>query len=217
MKSTIISRCLSMAGALLLSLTLIACECPCSKKPSSGTSPVPASLNTGAAAASMTPDATARAIIRINAGLDEPYKDPQGNTWAADANFEGGTSVDRPDLPITGTNNPDIYHSERYSMDYYTFKLPNGKYLLKLHFSEDFDGITSPDERLFTYTVKDGAPANGKVLKEVKDFSPWKAAGGQFKAYVDSIPVTLTNNQLTITFTAQVENPQINAIEIIPQ
>ena len=34
-----------------------------------------------------------------------------------------------------------------------------------------------------------------------------------FKAYVDSTPVTITKGQLSITFTPQVENPQINAIE----
>jgi hypothetical protein len=204
---------LSIIALLLCSFTLLACECPCGKDKTTA----PAPLATKTAPQPTTPSIAARPTIRINAGVDQPYKDPQGNTWAADSNFDGGTDVDRPDLAITGTNNPDIYHSERYSMDDYTFKLPNGKYLLRLHFSEDYDGIASPDERLFTYTVKDGTPSNGKVLKEVKDFSPWKAAGDHFKAYVDSIPVNLTSGQLSITFTPQVENPQINAIEIIPQ
>ena len=100
-------------------------------------------------------------------------------------------------------------------MSSYGFKVPNGAYLVKLHFSEDYDGITAPEERQFTYAVKDGT-ATGKVIKEVKDFSPWKAAA-QYKAYVDTVPVNVTSGQITISFIPQVQNPQINAIEIIPQ
>src|SRR5207253_2596925 len=128
----------------------------------------------------------------------------------------GGSTIDRPDLVVTGTDNPAIYKSERYSMDDFHIPVPNGKYILKLHFSEDYDGNTTADARQFTYAVKDGDAKTGKVIKEVKDFSPWKAAGAQFKAYVDTIPVTVTNKMITITFTQQVENPQINAIEVLP-
>ena len=71
--------------------------------------------------------------------------------------------------------------------------------------------------RIFTYAVKDGDATTGKTIKEVKDFSPWKAAGAQYKAYIDTVPVNVTSGQITITFTPQVENPQINAIEIIPR
>jgi hypothetical protein len=87
---------------------------------------------------------------------------------------------------------------------------------VKLHFSEDYDGIASPTDRLFTYAVKDGTAAAGKTVKEVKDFSPWNAAGAQFKAYVDTVPVKVAAGQITITFTPQAENPQINAIEVVP-
>jgi hypothetical protein len=161
--------------------------------------------------------AVTRPTIRIKAGLDEPLKDSKGVTWAADTGYEGGTSVDRPDLAITGTDRPELYKAERYSMDYYSVKVPNGNYTLKLHFSEDYDGLTDPTMRLFTYAVKDGDAKSGKTLKEVKDFGPWKASGAQFKAYVDTVPLSVTKGQITITFTPQVENPQINAIEIIPR
>ena len=155
--------------------------------------------------------------IRIKAGADQPLKDSKGVEWAADTGFDGGMTIDRPDLKVTGTDIPEIYRSERYSMDHYTIKVPNGKYVLKLHFSECFEGITDPTGRIFNYTIKDGDAASGKVVKEVKDFSPWKAAGAQYKAYVDSVPMTVTNGQITITFTAKTENPQINAIEVVPR
>ena len=134
-------------------------------------------------AAAAAPAATASAetapaakIIRIKAGADAPITDSQGVKWSADTGFEDGSTIDRPDLKVTGTKTPELYCSERYSMGSYNFKVPNGAYLVKLHFSEDYDGITTPEGRQFTYTVKDGA-ATGKVIKEVKDFSPWKAAG----------------------------------------
>jgi hypothetical protein len=144
-------------------------------------------------------------------------KDNKGITWAGDTGYDGGEQVDRPDLQVTGTDRPELYRSERYSMDDYSFKVPNGSYDLKLHFSEDYDGITDPTMRVFTYEVKDGDAAKGKSVKQVKDFSPWKAAGASAKAYIDTVPIAVTNGRITITFTPQVENPQINAIEIVPR
>lgn len=157
-----------------------------------------------------------RPTIRINAGASEAVTDGRGTKWAADTGAVDGETIERPDLEITGTPTPEIYRSERYAMSAYTLKVPNGKYLVKLHFSEDYDGIGSAEDRKFTYALRDG-DATGKTIKEVKDFSPWKAAGAQFKAYVDSVPMTVSSGQITVTFVPQVENPQINAIEIIPQ
>ncbi len=158
-----------------------------------------------------------RPTIRVKAGMDEPMTDSQGVKWAADTGYDEGTEVNRDDLQITGTKTPELYRSERYSMSSYSFKVPNGNYTLKLHFSEDYDGISSPTDRLFTYAVKDGDANSGKTIKEVKDFSPWKASGDHFKAYVDTVPVKVTQGAITVTFTPDVENPQINAIEIVPR
>ena len=40
---------------------------------------------------------------------------------------------------------------------------------------------------------------------------------GANRAYVETVPVEVTDGKFKITFTSNVENPQINAIEIIPQ
>jgi len=158
-----------------------------------------------------------RPTIRINAGSEAAMTDTQGVKWAADSGFEGGDVVDRPDLAVTGTKTPELYHTERYSMDSYSFAVPNGKYLLRLHFSEDYEGNTDPTSRVFTYAVKDGDAKTGKLIKEVKDFSPWKAAGAAAKVYIDEVPMDVTNGRISITFTPQAENPQVNAIEILPR
>lgn len=146
------------------------------------------------------------AAIRINAGADA-LKDSAGVQWLGDTGFSGGDTVDRADMQIANTTQPEIYRSEHYLMDAFTQKLANGKYLVKLHFCETFEGITGPGERVFTFEIA------GKTFK---DFDVWAKAGGFAKAYVETVPVEITNGQLNIKFTPQMENPQINAIEIIP-
>jgi alpha-N-arabinofuranosidase len=147
-------------------------------------------------------------IIRIKAGATEPVKDADGNTWLADQGFEGGATIERPDIEIANTKSPGLYRAEHYSMDSFSWPVPNGKYLVKLHFAETFDGITAAGERVFSFNVQG---------KEFKDFDVWAKAGGPLKAYVETVPVEVTDGKLKITFTPNVENPQICAIEIIPQ
>ena len=151
---------------------------------------------------------TAGGIIRIKAGASEPFKDTSGNVWLADQGFSSGETDDHPDLSITNTTEPGIYRAEHYSMDSFTWPLANGKYLVKLHFAETYDGIKGPGGRVFNFKVQS---------REFKDFDVWVKAGGPYKAYVESVPVEITDGKLLITFTSNVENPEINGIEIIPQ
>ena len=203
---------LLMAATLMLVLSGCANK---SAKPESAAKP-DASAAVPAAPNKTAVPAAARPTIRVKAGIDTPLTDSQGVKWAADTGFEDGLTIDRPDLKVTGTKTPEVYCSERYSMNAYSFNVPNGAYVVKLHFSEDFEGINAPEERMFTYAVRDGN-AKGKIIKEVKSFSPWKAAGAQYKAYVDTVRFNVTSGQITITFVPEVENPQINALEIIPE
>src|SRR3974390_3245656 len=93
-------------------------------------------------------------------------------------------------------------------MDSFSWPVPNGKYDVKLHFAETFEGITGPGQRVFSFNVQG---------KEFKDFDVWVKAGGPLKAYVETVPVDVTDGKIKVTFTPKVENPQICAIEIIPQ
>jgi hypothetical protein len=137
-----------------------------------------------------------------------PYTDKAGNVWAAEEGFEGGLTIDRdPGLEIENTEDDELYRSEHYSMDSFTRELPNGKYQVKLHFAETFEGIFGPGDRVFSFTV------NGQ---EFKDFDIWKQAGDTQRAYIETVDVDVTDGKLVITFTPGVENPAINGIEIIP-
>jgi alpha-L-arabinofuranosidase len=154
------------------------------------------------------PSVPAAKVIRIKAGKSEPVKDAEGNVWLADQGFEGGQTIERPDIQIANTKSPDLYRAERYSMDSFSWPVPNGKYVVKLHFAETFEGISGPGQRVFSFNVQG---------HEFKDFDVWVKAGGPLKAYVETVPVEVIDGKIKVTFTPKVENPQINAIEIIPQ
>ena len=154
--------------------------------------------------------------LRINCGATEPYTDKAGNTWLADQGMEtgkewgavDGLTIDRGDISITGTDVPKIYQTERYSMEGYKFTVPNGKYTVRLHFAETYDGITAEGQRIFSVSI------NGQSV--LNDFDPFKEAGGYQKPVVKTIEdVSVTNGQLAIGFTVNIQNPEINGIEIL--
>jgi hypothetical protein len=101
-----------------------------------------------------------------------------------------------------------LFRGEHYGMSAFSCKVPNGKYLAKLYFAETYVGITGPGQRVFSYAVQG---------HEFKDFDIWAKAGGARRAYVQTVPVEVTNGEFRIVFTPQVENPAINAVEIVPQ
>ena len=150
----------------------------------------------------------ARSAIRVNAGASASYTDSTGNIWLAEKGFDGGDVVERPDLTIANTQTPKLYQSEHYAMNSFSCDVPNGKYLAKLHFAETFEGITGPGQRVFSFNVQG---------REFKDFDVWVKAGGANRAYVESVSVEVTDGKFKITFASNIENPQINAIELIPQ
>jgi hypothetical protein len=159
--------------------------------------------------AAATPAAAAPGVIRIKAGASAPFKDSAGNVWAAETGFEGGSTIDRDaGTSIGNTKDAGLYLSEHYGMDSFSCALPNGKYVAKLYFAETYDGVSGAGGRVFTFNVQG---------KEFKDFDVFVKAGGSNKAYVETVPVEVKDGKFKITFTTNVENPEINAIEITPQ
>jgi len=158
-------------------------------------------------AASATP-AQPQKIIRIKAGVTVPFTDADGNVWLPDQGFADGETEQRDEnLPIANTKNPALYRTERWGMTSFSYPLPNGKYTVKLHFAETYEELNTPGTRVFSYNV---------AGHEFKDFDVFVKSGGLQHAYVESVPVDITGGKLDITFTANVQNPEINGIEIIP-
>jgi hypothetical protein len=145
--------------------------------------------------------------VRIKAGSSDSFKDFEGNVWLPDQGFADGDTIERPDVQIANTKTPAIYQSERYGMTSFSYPVPNGKYIVKLHFAETYEGITGPGERVFSFNVEG---------QEFEDFDVWVKAGGPLRAYIQTVNVEVADAKLDISFTPSVENPQINGIEIVP-
>ena len=155
-------------------------------------------------------------VARINCGAEKDYVDADGVKWAADQVLEGeakwgainGLTVVRTGMTIPSSKRPDLYLRERYSMKGYEFSLPNGTYTLRLHFAETFDQHSKAGQRIFSVKV------NGQM--KLEDLDVLKEAGGFAKPLVKELPgIAVTDGKLKIEFVQKVQNPEINAIEIL--
>jgi hypothetical protein len=149
-------------------------------------------------------------IVRINAG-GPAYTDAAGNTWSADTGFNTG-KMTTSSSTVTGTTDPTLYKTERYQQPtdpklVYTLPVPNGNYRVRLFFAETYSATKAVGARIFDIDVQ-GLPA-------FEDVDIFARAGGADKALMLEKTTNVTNGQLTVGFGRQVQNPKINAIEII--
>ncbi len=149
-----------------------------------------------------------RGVIRVKAGSAKPFRDSSGNVWQADLGFKGGKMYLSPNGAIANTKDAGLYLSEHHSMDSFAIDAPNGKYIARLHFAENHETFTKAGQRVFSFNVQG---------HEFKDFDIWQKAGGTKRAYVESVPVEVSNGKFTITFTKRIDNPTIDAIELARQ
>jgi hypothetical protein len=200
-------------AAIVLALTLMS-GCQSAKEQPTGKTTPTSSFSTAMPPAfvvtSALPPTAAKVTppVRIKASAAEKLTDSEGNVWLPDEGFSDGETYEVADAEIAGTKDPALFRSERYSVSAYNFALPNGKYTVRLLFSEIYSGITGPGERVFSFNVQG---------HEFKDFDIWVKAGGPDKAYIESVDVEVTKGRLDITFTPNVENPKICGIEILPR
>jgi hypothetical protein len=196
-------------GATACALTFVTgCKCHnhCSAQ---AVQPAPAVAATSATPSVAPAPAATKSVVRIKAGASASFTDSSGNIWLAEQGFDGGDVIERDaSTAIANTKDAGLYQSEHYGMSSFSCAVPNGKYIAKLHFAETFEGVSGAGERVFSFNVQG---------REFKDFDVFVKAGGSNRAYVETVPVEVTNGKFTITFTSNVENPEINAIEIVPQ
>src|SRR4051794_12706220 len=138
MKTHSIRRSLGLLSAGLLALAFAACDTTKSAKTESpklsapsanSTNPPTTPARTATPANPAAKPATAFKPMYIKAGSDAVITDKNGIKWEVDTNYaNGGSVIDRPALEVTGTDNPAIYKSERYSMEDFHIPVPNGKY-----------------------------------------------------------------------------------------
>ena len=132
-------------------------------------------------------------VLRVDCGASEPYKDKLGNVWAADQELGDRQDLGRGrrhDLRPPRTwgsqaqRSPGSTKPSGYSMESYKVTVPNGKYTVRLHFAETFDGITGPEGRVFSVSV----PGQGML----KDLDLYRALWGRSSPWSRSTRVWLS-------------------------
>ena len=146
-------------------------------------------------------------VVLINCGASADQAAADGRVWQADRDFSGGDTVQRPMAIVLKTEDAFIYLNERYDPSAYRIPLENGTYELKLHFAETYYEIYAAGQRVFTVTVE-GAPV-------LAGFDPFAEAGKPFATVVKTVPVTVSDGELTIGFEPKVQSPMINGIEVL--
>jgi hypothetical protein len=152
------------------------------------------------------------------------YTDHASNVWSPDCYYSGGQlalHIARP--PVSGTQDPNLYSSERFGHFSYAIPLAPGKYKVTLRFAETYWGIEN-----LQHTVPDqnGSPVggvgsrvfdmycNGTAL--LRNFDIFKEAGGSLKA-LDKTFHNLEPNpdgKLLLTFVPVRDYACLNALEV---
>jgi hypothetical protein len=140
--------------------------------------------------------------------------DSGGGSWSYDHGHSVASSQTANTanlIDTSGVTNPapqEVYQTAReYSSFGYTLTGLNANqaYTLRLHFA-DFQS-TAAGQRVFDVSV------NG--TQTLSNFDIYAAAGGQYKAVVENVPVTAdANGELTIAFSAVTNWAWVNGIEV---
>ncbi len=146
--------------------------------------------------------------ILVNAG-DDGFVDYLGRTWLSDTNFNTGETF-TTDNPIAGSPDGEPYHSERWDGEtgpelMYSFRLPAGDYIVRLHFAEFYTETTQVGDRVFDVAIE------GQIVLDDFDMI---ADSGFETAIIKEFVVPVTDGTLNIEFLHGVENPKISGIEV---
>jgi hypothetical protein len=106
----------------------------------------------------------------------------------------------------SGGSNPEIYKTEVNGLVRYRFRVPNGTYSVTLMMSENF--FTAAGKRIFSVSIQ------GEQVVSLLDLFATAGKGVQVNRIFDEVKVS--DGLLEIHFTAQVDNPLVNGIVIVP-
>ncbi|WP_323174224.1 malectin domain-containing carbohydrate-binding protein [Natrialba sp. PRR66] len=154
-------------------------------------------------ASSVASAAPGDVAFAVNAG-GSAYTAADGTDYRADTSYSGGSAAQSSDS-IAGTDDDDLYRSERYGEFSYDIELAAGTYDVELHFAETY--WEASGDRVFDVLVAGTeAVADLDIYAEV----------GHDAALVRTISgVDVSGGTLTISATGDVDNAVINAIRVV--
>jgi len=156
--------------------------------------------------------------VRIVA-RDVPYYSNDSQWWSSDVYFKGGQMASSEE-PAGGTDDPELYETERWGHFSYAIPVAPGEYRLTLHFIERGVQRTPPgasaeatvgsEQRIFDVLC------NGKlVIKQLN----LKREAGENRALIHRISDLRPNAQgkLLLEFVPSSQYATVSAIEVVPQ
>jgi len=166
--------------------------------PAPVTGPVPAPVAAPVPAPVTGPPPGDSEPILINVGGDS-LVDFLGRTWLADTYFTGGRTYSDGSSDIIGSQDDQIYQTERYGSFSYEIPMPSGDYEIILHFAEIY--FQAAGRRSFDIFIE-----GNKMFSNVDIV---QLAGQPLKALTLETPTLVTDGAVSILFTESV--PAVNA------
>lgn len=165
---------------------------------------------------------TARRIrpVRIVA-RDVPYYSDDSTWWSSDVYFKGGQLAASQE-PATGTDDPELYETERWGHFSYAIPVTPGRYIVVLHFIER---RTSRSEASKADSSGGGQLSQGRVFnvfcngKAIVQNLNIRNEAGENRPLIRKISSLESNAQgkLLLDFVPVNDYATISAIEVVPQ
>lgn len=178
--------------------------------PTNATVATPTPTSTTVVTLTPTPTHAGGAAIdtAVNAGA-AAWRGGDGVLWQADQAYTpgswgylGGRTFSAA-VPIAGTDDDPLYHSERWGMSGYRFDVPPGTYTVLLRFAEVYGWKVG--QRIFDVQIEEQtALANLDIF----------AAAGRYTAHDRQFTVIVSDGVLDIAFIPRLDAPKINAIRV---
>lgn len=129
---------------------------------------------------------------------------PKPTRWG----YVGGRAAAQPEADVRNTRDKAIYQTRRHGLQAYRIPIPNGNYLVRLHFAETYPSVTAVGQRVFSVTIE-GRPA-------LTDFDVIREANRQRLTAINmEFDVEVTDGELTIEFTSKATGAFVSGIEVL--
>ncbi len=145
--------------------------------------------------------------VKINCAGPEAIGYQADREWNLNTEFgylDGSNGAFSSSLQIGGTEEDEIYRTERHSMIKYQVRLPKGNFNVKLLFAENY--FTTGGKRIFDVFLEG--------QRVINNLDVCASVGPKFALIREIQNVTVTDGILDIGFGAKVDNPFLNGIII---
>ena len=140
-----------------------------------------------------------------------PYYSNDSQWWSPDNYFEGGQIAAYP-APVNGTDDPELYQTERWGNFSYAIPLPPGKYSIWLHFAARHSESAEGGHPVRVFNVF----CNGKALLE-KFNLPDEAKQSDIVIRKFSGLEPNAQGKLVLSFVPMEGYASVTGIEVLPQ